>query len=236
METPPPAPREGRADDGVRQLPLEQEARAELHLARIADAGNRTRSAAGTWRSGRCRCSCPPKFTVLNRLKNSAKTPIRRSPPRPKNFVVRRSSTKVVVAARRVDRDLLAGRRIDVAIVVGAVAVQVGAGRQVVRAGARRLEDRRELDAVRHLEHAHRDEAMTLVAARRSPLAVARAVRTDPAPAPPPRRLPCHAAVRVSAGERVVRLEGRARQAALELERQRVIARLVARRPGCSRC
>ena len=75
------------------------------------------------------------------------------------------------VAPSRVQRDLLAGRRIDAAIVVGPIRVQVAAGRQIVRAGAGRLEHGRELDAVRQLQHGRGDHAMALVLWRRPPLA-----------------------------------------------------------------
>ena len=65
-------------------------------------------------------------------------------------------------------------------------------------------------------------------AARPGPSVPTRRPRTDrtsPAAARSPRRVAGRAAVRVRARERVVRLQRRARQAALEPERQRVVAR-----------
>ena len=175
--------------------------------------------------------SCRRSSPLLNTLKNSANTPIRLLAAEREELRRAQVEHERVVAARRVDRDLLARGRIDVAIVVGAVAVQVAAGRQVVRTGARHLEHRRELDALRQLEHARRHEAMPLVLARRPPLAVGERIELSPAATPRRReRLPVEPPYAVGAGQRVVRLHRRAREAALELERQRVVPRLADRR------
>ena len=95
-----------------------------------------------------------------------------------------------VVAPGRIDRDLLAGRRIDLAIVVVPVRVEVAAGRQVVRARARQLQDGRELDAERQLEHAGDHEPVALVGPVRPPLAVAEGLDRRSCGSPAPDRLP----------------------------------------------
>jgi hypothetical protein len=119
---------------------LEQKARAELYLARVADTGHEVGGlpeirAPGVTREAAAKVGRVEQVERLHEHAELAATFASEVEKlcRPKVHQVRR------IASSRVVRDLLAGRGIDVAVVVGSIGVQVGACGQIVRTRAREL-------------------------------------------------------------------------------------------------
>ena len=147
---------------------LEQEPRADLDLARVADAGDESRRLPEihTTRVARITRTEVGRVEGVEQLDKDPEFPVL-----PERYELRRAQVhdRCLVPAGRIDRDLLARRRIDPAIVVSPVRIQIAAGRQVVRARARQLQDGRKLDPERQLEHARGHHPVTLVGPIRSP-------------------------------------------------------------------
>src|SRR5258706_2564415 len=141
---------------------LNQAPRADLDLARVADAGDESRrlSEIHTTRVARIIRTEVGRVEGVEQLDKDPDFLVA-----PERYELRRAQVhdRCLVAAGRIDRDLLARRRIDPAIVVGPVRIQIAAGRQVVRARARQLQDGRELYPEWKLEHARGHHPVTLV-------------------------------------------------------------------------
>src|SRR5258706_5771502 len=147
---------------------LEQEPRAKLDLARVADPRNES-------------CRLPEIYTTrvagIVRAEVGRVEGVEQLDKDPELLVaseryeLRRAQVhdRCLVAAGGIDRDLLAGRRVDPPIVVRAVRIEIAASRQVVRARAGQLQDGRELDSKRKLEHARGHHPVTLVGPIGSP-------------------------------------------------------------------
>src|SRR5437762_1385345 len=153
---------------------LEEEARSQLDLPRVADAWyvpirlpERRTSAVALVLGSEIR-----RVEQVEELDEGAYLPVAASAQVEE---LRRSHVEDegVVTSCRVERHLLARCGIDEAIaaIVAAVAVpiQVRARQEVVWTRARELNDRRQLDAVTDLEDAGRDHAVPLVGTRWSP-------------------------------------------------------------------
>src|SRR5947207_8510774 len=140
----------GRKRPMIDQLPSgstglsisEQESHSQLRLARIADARNEPGRLAER-RAARVAVITAHEVRGVEHIEELGKE-THPAVSRAQRHELRRAQVEDVgrVAASGVERHLLAGRRIDVAIVVVAVGIEVAAGRQVERTGTRRLEDR----------------------------------------------------------------------------------------------
>src|SRR5437867_10364157 len=146
----------------VKPVHLKQEPCPELELAGIADARDES-NGLFEHRTKRIAVVVLTEIGRIEQVEELGKHPEPAALPEREELRYPQVQKPRRVAPLRVHGHLMAGRWIHVAIIVRPVPVQVDARRQGVRAGAGRLEDGRELDTVRQLEHAKRHDAVALV-------------------------------------------------------------------------